>query len=217
MDNERRTWRNLPWGRLLFAVLAVAVLTAALWRWGPSWPDAAAWLPDRKTPPSLFIGLMLVVPLVGAPISIFFILSGVILGTWKGLAVCAVSITVHAVVAYLIAHGVGRQALLAILHRMHYEPPKIPHRHMVKVTIAFFTIPGLPYAAKAYLFALTDVPFTLYVTVSLVSNMVYATICVILGDAVMEARWRLLAVAAALLIIAHLAIVLLRKRVSRRA
>ena len=140
----------------------------------------------KDLPAGWFVAAFLILPLAGFPLSIFLLLAGIRFGLGGGMAVSAAGVVFHHIAAYRLTHGLFRERLRQRLKRAGHAVPPIKAEHRGWLTALFAAIHGPPYAAKLYLWALTDVPFRIYVWVGAPVYIVFCLVPVGAGSAVMN-------------------------------
>jgi uncharacterized membrane protein YdjX (TVP38/TMEM64 family) len=173
--------------RILFVVTGALVLAGivyAVWRYDTSgW---IAFLIHEKTHPLLFVGLMAALPSFGFPMSVFLVLVGVKFGIGGGIAVTALILPVQMAISFLVTKSLLRPKIEGILRRRGYRMPRIPDNRRALFTALFVGIPGLPYAMKNYLLALTRIPFRYYLGIGWPVHLAVTTPFVGLGGSTVE-------------------------------
>lgn len=114
---------------------------------------------NEKTPAGLFISLMAVLPLVGAPLSLFLFFLGVKFGLAKGLLLVLVMMPFHLLVAYFLSWAVRRPLVKYLVDRKNYQIPVVPENKAFIFSFLFLTFPVFPYVVKLYMLPLAGVPF----------------------------------------------------------
>ncbi len=131
--------------------------------------DPSVWLSfvvNENTKPVLFVILMSVLPVLGFPISIFLVLAGVKFGIALGVLVAAMTMPVHLILSFLVAHSLFRRNLERILKRGGYRLPRVEKDRALPFTLFFAAVPGPPYAVKNYFLAMSGIPFRYYMAVN---------------------------------------------------
>ncbi len=159
-----------------------------------------------------FVALFLIVPLAGFPVSICMVIAGIRFGFVGGMAVTAVAVFFHNFAAYRLTHGLFRTRFRNFLERSGYAIPPIQTRHHIKFTAFFAALHGPPYAAKLYLLALTDVPFSSYFWVGATVYTLFGAISVGIGSAVTTLDLKWISIIVGCLVILPLVSYVLRKR-----
>ena len=203
---EKSLW---PWLIPLAAFVASLVLLFVFLPGDPA--DWIAFFVNRETRPRLFLVLMILLPLVGFPISPFLLLVGVKFGTYWGLAVTAGVFAGHLIVSYVLTHSLLRPFLWKVLAKTRYELPEIHHHRRVPFSLIFMAVPGLPYAVKNYALAMLNVPFRIYLPIAWGANLLLAVPFVGLGHSII-ANPKLAWVFVALLGLGYLLALKLRRR-----
>lgn len=173
-------------GKLAVAVMAIALAAWYLVVHRDELNREALVAHGRALPAGWFMAAFLVLPLLGFPISVFLLLAGVRFGLGGGMAVSAAGILFHHVAAYRLAHGLFRDRLRRRLERAGRAVPPIKPGHRAWLTALFAALHGPPYIAKLYLWALTDVPFRIYVWVGAPVYILFCLVPVGAGSAVMN-------------------------------
>jgi len=114
---------------------------------------------NENTPAKLFIPLMVVLPLVGVPLSFFLLLIGIKFGALNGLLLLEAIIPVHLLIAYLLAIGVRHPIENFLVKRKNYQIPEVPEDKEFLFSFFMLTLPVFPYAVKLYLLPLAGVKF----------------------------------------------------------
>ena len=134
---------------------------------------------DLSTP--LFIVLMVVLPVVGFPISIFLIIAGIKFGVLYGILLWLMILPFHTTIAFLAAKSL-RPLLEKILGKTFgYTVPAIPYDKEALFSFIFLAIPGIPYAGKNYLLPLAGVSFRYCVMMNCIVQSVMGLPFILLG------------------------------------
>ena len=166
---ERFYWRLF----LGFAAGAVMLLLVLLVYFG----EPAEWVDffvDRQVRPWLFVVLMLLLPLMGFPLTVFLLAAGIKFGFLEGFAITAVIIGVHLVITYLLTNSLLRPYIWKLLARTRYDLPEISARHRLVFSLVFMAVPALPYTVKNFSLALLNVPLRIYLPVAWGANLLLA-------------------------------------------
>lgn len=106
--------------------------------------------------------LMLTLPVGGFSVSVVWLVAGARFGPWWGGAVVAAVTAGHLLIMHAIGRHWLRRRLRAWLHRRGHELPSVPAGENVSISVMAVLAPGLPYFARNYLLALSDVPLRVY-------------------------------------------------------
>lgn len=196
----RSRWRLVKRGLMLAAIAAMVILTWSIWDSAAlaSWKRAAAPLP--------FFAAMAVLPMLGLPITPFFVLAGATFGTRLGLLGSALALGLNLAVSYWLAHTAIRPWLEALLRRLGYELPDYEKnkKGSVRFTLSVKLAPGIPAFVKNYGLGASGVPFTLYFGVSMLTTGLYAAVLILLGESLFEHDLNRVVVAGAVIVVAAL-------------
>jgi uncharacterized membrane protein YdjX (TVP38/TMEM64 family) len=145
------------------------------------------------TSPWLMSLALFLLPIAWFPISVLLILSGVVFGTVNAIVLTTAATSFHLLVSFALTRSFFRGRVLSFLRGRGYHEPSLPPKYRIPVTFFFFLMPGLPYGAKNYLFAFTDVPFFVYFWVALPVYVFYNVLYIVAGDAAVSSNWGVLA------------------------
>jgi uncharacterized membrane protein YdjX (TVP38/TMEM64 family) len=155
---------------------------------GPGWLD---FILNKDTNPWVFVALMAVLPVLGAPISVFLVLVGVKFGVFWGIAITAGLMPLHMAASYAAAHSALRKPLKKFLASRGRALPELPENRKLAVSALFLAIPGPPYALKNYLLPLAGVRLGMLLLLGWPINLVLALPFVGLGGSAAEMDFRL--------------------------
>jgi uncharacterized membrane protein YdjX (TVP38/TMEM64 family) len=136
---------------------------------------------ERLNGAALF-ALMALLPLVGVPVSILYVVAGAKFGHTWGLVATAAAISIHLTGYWWIAHSWLKQPLDRLFTRTRYHKPQIPEGEYVPVCLLVSLMPGVPYAAKNYLLALGGVPFRQFFWTCLPAHFLTSSVGIFFGD-----------------------------------
>jgi uncharacterized membrane protein YdjX (TVP38/TMEM64 family) len=193
------------------AVVAVAVLV-----WS-TWDHGAALERLRRASPWTFFTAMAILPLIGAPVTPFFIIAGASFGARVGLVGSLIALTVNVVACYWIARSALRRLIERLLRRSRYELPKFDrNKSATRFTVAVKLAPGLPTFVKNYLLGVAGVPFPLYLGLSILITGTYAASFVLLGQSFLKHNLRTTVALVAFLVLLGGGLWLIRRLIQRR-
>ncbi|MDY6904539.1 MAG: hypothetical protein SWH61_07620 [Thermodesulfobacteriota bacterium] len=135
---------------------------------------------NQNTPLPLFIGLMIVLPFTGFPVSIFFVLAGLKLGILQGLGLTAVIMPIHFIGSFFLARAL-RTPLNKLLTARNYNIPEVPSHRELGFCFLVAALPA-PYAVKNYLLPLAGASFRSYLLIALPVQLALAAPFIILGE-----------------------------------
>lgn len=154
----------------LFIVAFAFIDTKALHDWAQTVPG---WV---------VFALMAFLPVVGAPVSVLFIIGGARFGALGGLIAAAIAIAINLLLTYWMTKFVLRKPIASFFKKTKYKLPRVPKEEYISISLLTALVPGLPYAAKNYLLVLAGVPFRVYFWVCLPSHFFHASLAILFGD-----------------------------------
>lgn len=167
-------------GRAAVLVFCLAFLGAAvcagLWRAGIGAEELQAWWVMglgflRERPLWLFLALV-VLPGLPVPTSALLFLAGVV---WRDRPVEACLIAVVTMMmnltwTYWLAAGFGRRTMERVVGCLSLRIPEVRESNRLRVVLALKLTPGIPMFVQNYLCGFLQVPFRIYLLVSLACN-----------------------------------------------
>jgi uncharacterized membrane protein YdjX (TVP38/TMEM64 family) len=191
-------------------VLLVAAVIYLIYRYEPA-AILAEYL-ARGIHPGLFLFMMLILPLLGVPITIFLVLVGIKFGIVQGVLLSAVIMLGHMAITYYLVHSFMRKWITALLKHYNVSIPKLKDDKNRGHAFIFMLIPGPPYVVKNNLLALAEVGFVPYMIINWTAQFGLSIPFIILGGGVMEMDPKILMAAVALLLAGYLLVYCLRKK-----
>lgn len=199
--------------KFTFSVLLVALLLTAIvyLAVNPEFFQQAVSLIDKNMSPALFIALMIVLPVIGFPISIFLVTGGIKFGIFYASMLWLVILPIHALIGYYLA-GWLRLPLQRFFRKMGYPVPELPKKGVGPFSFLFLAIPGIPYAGKNYILPLAGVPFSYCVLMNVVVQWPQGIPFIVLGRSMMELDLTLFYIALALIVLLYIFLRWLKKK-----
>ncbi|MDY6824958.1 MAG: hypothetical protein SWH68_14355 [Thermodesulfobacteriota bacterium] len=181
---------------VLLGIIIVAAVYAGFKHNGWQWISTQL---HKNTHPALILGLFVALPIVGFPISIFLILLGFRFGPWWGMAVMAGGIPLHLLASFGLSHSYFRPLMERFAWKRGVSIPRVPENRHMEFSVIFMAVPGLPYAIKNYMLALSGVPFRIFLPIGWGINALLGAPFVIVGGA--ATRWGVILPAVLIVII----------------
>lgn len=173
--------RRLVSGGIAFAVLLVAVIafvrSGDFGFHGRAITDAIA-----RINPVVAIVFMAVLPLGGFSIAIVYLVVGARFGPIAGFPVVVGLTAFHLLMSFWIARGFLRDRIERVLSRRGYRLPRLLPSEHAWVCVLAALVPGIPYFARNYLLALTEVRLATYFWVCLPVYVARSYVTILLGD-----------------------------------
>lgn len=136
-------------------------------------------------PVPFFVG-MAVLPVIGFPVTPFYLLAGATFGIWTSLFGTALSQALNLVLAYWLARRYLRGIIERLVEKAGYKIPQVAPKHFVNFTILVKVTPGPPNFLKSFILGLARIPFGIFFIVSWPTTMGFAVGVIIFGDSLME-------------------------------
>lgn len=161
----------------IISIVCVVIFLAAF-----SFIDTKALHDWSQTLPGwLVFAFMALLPVVGAPVSVLFIIGGARFGTVGGLIAAAFAIAINLLLTYWMTKFVLHKPIASFFKKTKYKIPQVPKGEYVSVSLLTALVPGLPYAAKNYLLVLAGVPFRVYFWACLPAHFFHASLGILFG------------------------------------
>lgn len=170
--------------KLALSVVTVAIVLYLAWS---LWDREALteWL--RQAPPFPFFTAMALAPLVGVPVTPFFIMAGAAFGVLLGVLGSLAAVGVNLWISYVIARPL-RPLLEGLFERMGYTLPDYrgERRRSLRFALTVKFAPGVPAAVKNYALAVADIGAARYFGLSMVVTGSYGLCVVLLGESLFD-------------------------------
>lgn len=195
----------------VFGVLIAIAFVALMWsRW-----DASAFLAwKREASPLLFFLAMALLPLIGIPMTPFFVLAGATFSVSLGLLGSAAALALNLGLSFWLARSSLRPALEGILGKTRFSLPELDEAptRAFRFTLLMKLTPGVPASVKHFVIALAGVPFATYFLVSFAVTGLYGASFIVLGESLSEHDIVKAGVAGAALVVLAIAVLWWQRR-----
>lgn len=162
--------------------------------------------------PLLFIVMMVVLPMIGFPISVFLLIAGIKFEILQAVLLWLFVLPLHALAGYAAATYLRPLLKKLLSNTLGYKVPDIPEKHEAMFSFLFLAIPGIPYAAKNYLLPLAGVSIYYCILLNCLVQGVFGLPFILLGKSGAEVNLTLFAVAVVLIICLFLVLNWLKKK-----
>jgi uncharacterized membrane protein YdjX (TVP38/TMEM64 family) len=170
--------------------------------------------------PFLFFAAEALLPALGAPLAAFNLVAGEAFApqmTMPGVVAAAmVAIAINLALTYWLARHAFRPFLTKLVARYGYVVPRVTAANALTVSLVVRLTPGPPFFLQGYLLGLAEVPFRLYMIVSWLAVLPWAIAFIVLGKAAREGSFGKIVTAVGLIVVAVVAVQLIRRRLARR-
>ncbi len=177
----RPRWRPNAWIVVGAVGLAATATIAAIVLWREiDWGEVTRFIARLDAVP--LVVAMSALPLIGFPILPVYLVAGARFGAIGGGVVVTLVTAAHLAGSYLIARTVLRRPLQRLLARWHTHLPHIPRDEEPMVALIAALIPGLPYFARNYLFAMAGLRLRIYFWICVPIYVARAYVSILVGQ-----------------------------------
>jgi uncharacterized membrane protein YdjX (TVP38/TMEM64 family) len=181
----RRILSRIGLRQIVFIVCGVAVL-AVLALALRELPVQAVVQAIHAMGPVPFFLAMGVLPIIGFPVTPFYLLAGATFGVGASLIGTALSQALNLVLAYWLARRYLRGVIEKIVERSKYTIPDVQPKNYVNFALLVKITPGPPNFLKSFILGLARIPFGIFFIVSWPTTMGFAVGVIIFGDSLMD-------------------------------
>jgi len=122
---------------------------------------------------AIYFCFVVLLPLVGFPISAFYVFSGMAFPPLEGLLLTSGGLLVNMAIGYWVGRYFLHKPVSHYLGKTRFNPELIKQRNLTRMTILVRSVPGVPYFMQNYLLALSKVPFWTYLSLSWLIQSLY--------------------------------------------
>lgn len=141
---------------------------------------------QNRVNPAVFLLLMLILPITGVPLSIFLLLVGIKFGILWGIVLSGVLMCFHMIFTYWLVHSFLRSWIIRFMNSVELSAYASRRTLNTWHLVIFMLIPGLPYAIKNNLLALSGIEFKRYLLINWSTQFPMSVPLVLAGAAVIE-------------------------------
>lgn len=190
MQGEEISWREFffkdglrsksLWVTAALLVVALAGIGAFVYFTEFEWASVTRVVEGLN--PVLVIPLMALLPVMGFPIVVVYLVAGARFGPlWGGVVVAGVT-AVHLLLTHVVANGLFRRAIQRFVERRHKRIPEIRADEHGSIALLGSLAPGLPYSLRNYLLALSGARLWTYFWICLPVYVARSYVTILLGD-----------------------------------
>jgi uncharacterized membrane protein YdjX (TVP38/TMEM64 family) len=167
---------------LTWALVVIAVGCAVWWWWRSDYTLKSVTDSIASFNAFVVFALMATLPVVGFSVSVIYLVAGVKFGPMLGGVAVTGATAAHLLLTHWICRSVLRERLQRFLARRNHHLPHVPAGENASIAAMAALVPGLPYFARNYLLALTDVPLRTYFWICLPIYVARSYVAILLGD-----------------------------------
>lgn len=174
-------------------------------------------LKDHANPFVIFAA-MAVLPIIGVPVTPFYVLAGAAFGPLIGLLGSLAALATNLILSFWTAHSGLRPRLIGVMQKTRYSLPKVEQTrdNALRFALMMKLAPGIPLSFKHYAIALAGVPFAVYFAVSFFISGLYLASLVVLGESLLHHEVGRMLVIGAILLFLTLCVTAWQRRQRRR-
>lgn len=204
---------------LLGALCGGAILAALIFIGGWSLQDikdfVAYWVDEMNSWPAILFFLALVIlPLLGFPVSPLILLASLRFGKVWAVPFCLTAIALNFIMAYVLSTKILHRPLENLLKLWNYSIPKIKKENAVR-WVLLIRISGVPLVIQNYTLGLAHPPFLTYLWVSMAVQGLFVVGLCIVGPSFMSGNIPAIIAGVAILVVAVLLVSILKKRYAK--
>ncbi|CAM2770627.1 TVP38/TMEM64 family protein [Rariglobus hedericola] len=167
---------------LIGGTVLLALVGAALWLFLIDFDWLAIPRAMEKLNTGVILTLTSILPLVGFPISMVYLLIGARFGPLIGLGIVSAITAFHLIGTHWIARSFLRGPLERFIKRRYQHMPEVPPGENAAVALMVMLAPGIPYFIRNYVLGLSGIPLRIYFWIALPIHVLRSYVALFLGD-----------------------------------
>jgi len=175
----------------------------------------------RGAGPWAFFSGIVVLPAVGAPLSLFTLIAGEAFAakmTMVGvIAAVLAAVAVNLAITYWLARHAMRPLLSRLAEHYGYRIPRVTAANALSITIVLRLTPGPPFFVQSYILGMAEVPFRLYMIASWLCVLPTVIAFIILGKGIFNGNFQMVLYGIGAVVAASAIVHLIRNRYAKRA
>lgn len=174
----------------------------------------------QRLGPLAFFTAMALLPVIGCPIFIFYLIAGTAFAATMGvggvLVAAGVALLVNLSLTYWLARYGLRPWLERMIARTRFKIPQLAAADHAELTLILRITPGPPFFVQSYLLGLAEVRFRTYLWISWAISMAYASGFIVFGDAILHGKARVAIMGLSALVAVSLIVHFLRRHYGKK-
>lgn len=139
-----------------------------------------------KINPIALIAAIGILPALGVPASLFYIIGSIAYGVVWGLVFSGIGVAINISLCYWIANSFLRKWILVFLHKRGHKLINIPQSEARTTIIAIRLMPGIPLSAQNYILGVAGISFKQYFIYSWPTQMFWAVFFILAANTVIH-------------------------------
>jgi uncharacterized membrane protein YdjX (TVP38/TMEM64 family) len=173
----------------------------------------------RSAGPWSFYAGIVVLPSVGAPLSIFTLVAGEAFAAKMTMAGVIAAVLVAVARNLALTYWLARYALRPVLSRLAahygYKIPRVTGANALAITLVLRLTPGPPFFVQSYILGLAEVPFRLYMIASWLCVLPTVVAFIILGKGIFNGNLQMVLYGVGVVVVVSVILHVVRKRYAR--
>jgi uncharacterized membrane protein YdjX (TVP38/TMEM64 family) len=212
-ESHSRSASSFPWLKVgLLAIVAIVVVAVFILDIQPLLIQLKDFVLNPDAQNEWFLLALLMLPIVGIPISLFCIMAGAKFGFAWGMVTIGVSMAAHMMLCFLAMHSFVKPVVNRFLKRRGYQAPEMKTSSQVNWALGIVALPVLPYMVKNVLLASGTLRLRTYLIINWPLQMLHAVPYVMFSGAVKTQNLALMWVALGVFLALWLGTRFIRKR-----
>lgn len=155
----------------------------------------------RTTDPLVFLALMALLPLIGFPISAFYLYAGAAFPLVTAWVLCVTALALNMTGAYFAGAYFLKGPIERWMRRRGYRVPQLKDKGHFRLAVLIRAVPGVPYPLQNYILSLSGCPFVLYLLISLFVQSTIAAGVIAVSTMLIDPEWKELVIVGAIVLV----------------
>lgn len=135
-----------------------------------------------KINPIVLIAAIAILPAVGFPVSIFYIIGSIAYGVVWGLVYSGIGVALNISLCYWIANSFFRKWIVSYIGKRGHKAFGVPKAQQRSTVIAVRLMPGIPLSVHNYILGVAAIPFKKYLIYSWPIEMFWAVFFILAAN-----------------------------------
>lgn len=155
----------------------------------------------QTTNPFVFLALMALLPLIGFPISAFYLYAGAAFPFVTAWVLCVTALAINMIGAYFAGAYFLKGPIERWMQRRGYRVPRLKEKGHFRLVVLIRAVPGVPYPLQNYILSLSGCPFLLYLLISLFVQSTIAAGVIAVSTMLIDPEWKEMVIVGAIVLV----------------
>lgn len=155
----------------------------------------------QTTNPLVFLALMALLPLIGFPISAFYLYAGAAFPFLTAWVLCVAALLINMTGAYFAGAYFLKGPIERWMMRRGYRVPKLQEKGHFRLAVLIRAVPGVPYPLQNYILSLSGCPFVLYLLISMFVQSTIAAGVIAVSTMLIDPDWKEMVIVGAIVVV----------------